>query len=229
MNFLLARVSPGGYLGLHLTVGILLLIGASWIFGGIAEDVVTGDPLIVADNHVAEWFHHRMTQRLTAVIQVISDLGSPLWVTCISAGIGLALLWKRRWYRLLAWALVIPGGVIVGFFLKLAFHRSRPSFEDASFVFQGFGFPSGHTMIAVLLYGLLAAFAVRSFDARRWRALSVAGAGIMVLLIGLSRLYLGAHFVSDVLGGIASGVAWLALSLTAAETLRRNRGHRSKP
>ena len=218
------RFSPQGYLGLHLMMGILLLIGASWLFGGIAEDVVTGDPLTVTDKHVAEWFHQRTTPGLMAAMLVITDFASPLWVTCVAVVTGLVLWWKRCWYRLLALVLVIPGGMALLPLLKMAFHRHRPSFEDAFSIFQGYSFPSGHTMAATLLYGLLAVFAVLAFDTWRQRTWAVLGAFVMVLLVGFSRVYLGAHYLSDVLGAVAAGLAWLVLSLTAVDALRRSRG-----
>jgi undecaprenyl-diphosphatase len=223
-NCFLDRISPRGYLGLHLTMGVLLLIGASWLFGGIAEDVVTGDPLTVTDTHVAEWFHQRTTPGLTAAMQVISAFASPLWVTCVAVVTGLVLWWKRCGYRLLALGLVIPGGMAQLPLLKMAFHRHRPSFEDALAILQGYSFPSGHALAATLLYGLLAVFAVLAFDTWRQRAPAVLGAVVMILLVGFSRVYLGAHYLSDVLGAVAAGLAWLALSLTAVDTLRRSRG-----
>ena len=61
LEFLIARLSPQGYLGLHLTIGLLCIIGASWLFGGIAEDVVSGDPLTVIDRNIAQWLHERTT------------------------------------------------------------------------------------------------------------------------------------------------------------------------
>ena len=218
------RFLPQGYLGLHLTIGVLLLIGASWLFGGIAEDIVTGDPLTVFDKHVAEWFHHHTAPGLTAAMQVITDFAAPLWVTCVAVVTGLVLWRKRCWYRLLALVLVIPGGMALLPLLKMAFHRHRPSFEDAFLIFQGYSFPSGHTMAATLLYGLLAVFAVLAFDTWRQRAWAVLGAFVMVLLVGFSRVYLGAHYLSDVIGAVAAGLAWLVLSLTAVDALRRNRG-----
>ena len=222
-NFLRARLSPRGYLGLHLTLGILLLIGASWLFGGIAEDVMTGDPLTVVDKRVAEWFHQRTSPGLTTTMQVITAFASPLWVTCVAVIAGLVLWWKRCWYRLLALVLVIAGGMVQLPLMKIAFHRRRPSFEDALSIFKGFSFPSGHTMAATLLYGLLAVFAVLVFQIWHQRARAVLCAFVMILLVGFSRLYLGAHYLSDVLGAFAAALAWLALSLTAVDTLRRSR------
>jgi undecaprenyl-diphosphatase len=156
-------------------------------------------------------------------MQVVTGFASPLWVTCVAVVLGFFMWWKRCWYRLLALTLAIPGGMALLPLLKMAFHRRRPSFEDAISIFQGYSFPSGHTMAATLLYGLLAVFAVQAFDAWRRCAWAVLGAFVMVLLIGFSRVYLGAHYLSDVLGAVAAGLAWLALSVTAVDTLRQSR------
>lgn len=222
--FLHDRLSLQGYLGLHLTIGVLLIIGASWLFGGIAEDVVAGDPLTVIDRIVAEWFHNHRTPGLTAAMQLVSGLASPLWVTCVSTGTAVILWSKRYWYRLLVLGVGLTGGMVLDFLLKITFHRPRPSFEDTYLIFYGYSFPSGHTMAATLLYGLLAVFAVIALEAWLWRVAAGLGAFVMVLLIGFSRVYLGAHYLSDVLGAAAAGLAWLALTLTAVDTLRRNRG-----
>lgn len=184
---------------------------------------MTGDPLTVVDAHVAEWFRQRATPGLTAAMQVVTGFASTPWVICVAVVLGFVLWRKRCWYRLLALALVIPGGMAQIPFLKMAFHRHRPGFEDGVRVFQGYSFPSGHTMAATLLYGVLAVFALLVLDAWRRRALVVLGAIGMISLVGLSRLYLGAHYLSDVLAAVAAGLAWLALSLTAVDTLRRSR------
>ncbi len=224
LDFLLERLSPSGFLGLHLTIGVLFIIGATWLFGGIAQDVIAGDPLTLIDKNVAEWFHQRQTPGLTSAMQLISGLASPTWVTGVAIITALVLLWKRCWYRLMALVLVLPCGMVLDFLLKIIFHRQRPRFEDSFLTFHGYSFPSGHTMAATLLYGLLAVFSVIALEAWRWRVGAIHGAFVMVLLVGFSRVYLGAHYLSDVLGAAAAGLAWLALSLTAVDTLRRNRG-----
>ena len=224
LEFLVDRLSPNRYMGLHLTIGVLLIIGTSWLFGGIAEDVVAGDPLTILDKNIAEWFHEHRTPGLMATMQFMTELASSTWVTSVAILTALVLWWKRCWYRLLAMGLVMSGGMILSFLLKIAFHRHRPIFDDSLLIFSGYSFPSGHTMAATLLYGLLAVFTVITLENWRWRVGAVLGAIVMILLVGFSRMYLGAHYLSDVLGAATAGLAWLALSLTAVDILRRNRG-----
>jgi membrane-associated phospholipid phosphatase len=221
----LGGIPPRGYLGLHLALGVLILFGASWLFGGIAENVMAGDPLTATDRNVVQWFNDHRTPGLTTVLLVATAFASPLWVTCATLATGLVLWRKRYWYRLLALGLVVPGGVSLIPLLKMAFHRHRPSAEDALADFQGYSFPSGHTMTATLLYGLLAVLSVLALKGWQRQTKAVLAAFAMVLLVGFSRVYLGAHYLSDVLGAIAAGIAWLALSLTAVDTLRQSRSH----
>ncbi len=228
LAFLRDRLSPQGYMGLQLTIGLLFLVGASWLFGGIAEDVVHGDPLTVVDKHVALWLHHRTTHRMISVMQAVTALGSGEVVAGIAGLAALVLLWTRRWHSLLTLGLVLPGGLLLDVLLKLAFHRSRPDFGDSMAIFYGYSFPSGHAMAATLLYGVLAALAVESIRSWRWRMLIVISAIVLVLLVAFSRMYLGAHYLSDVLGAIAAGTAWLALCLIAVNTLRHYRGQRTR-
>jgi len=121
--------------------------------------------------------------------------------------------------------LTIPVGMMLNGMLKYVFHRSRPAWDDPILMIGSFGFPSGHAMSATLLYGFLAAFGVRKVQAWRWRVLAVLAAGLLVVLIGFSRLYLGVHYLSDVLAGMAAGSAWLALCLTAVGTLPASSRH----
>ncbi len=223
LAFVRARLSPEAYLGLHLTVGALVLAAAAWSFGVIAQDVVRGQPLTVIDVQLSAWLHAHSTPRLTAVMRFVSDVGAPPVALGMAALVALLLLWRRYWYWLLALVLTVPGGLLLNVFLKIAFHRQGPGFQGSVPTLTGYSFPSSHTLAAAVLYGVLAAFGVWTLRAWRWRVLVVLVAGSLVVLIGFSRLYLGAHYPSDVLAAAAEGLAWLALCLTAVDTLRRRR------
>ena len=105
--------------------------------------------------------------------------------------------------------------------LKVLFERERPPFRDRFIDETTKSFPSGHSMGSLICYGLLAYVLVLVLR-RAWvRLLAVSGLSVLVLAIGFSRIYLGAHYVSDVVGGYAVGGVWLAACITAVETVRR--------
>ena len=108
--------------------------------------------------------------------------------------------------------------------LKHFFHRQRPVLENPLVTLSSFGFPSGHTMGATLFYGVLALIVTHSIRSWRRRALVSCAAALVIALVGISRIYLGAHYFTDVIAAIAIGLAWLAFCWTGIETLRRWRG-----
>lgn len=227
--FVQARFSPRGYLGLHLTVGALIVIGASWLFGGIAEDVLTGDPLVIVDRRVADWLHMHATPGLTSLMTVVSALHNGLAIAVYGVLFALYLAVKRDGYWLLVLLLVVPGGAVLHVLVMHAFERTGPSFAEEVLALSGFSFPSGHVLSATVLYGVLAAFAVSHTKVWRWRVFAVLAAFFAVVLVAFSRLYLGVHYLSDVLGAWALGIAWLAFCLTGVHTLHRGNALPSKP
>jgi undecaprenyl-diphosphatase len=220
LAFIEARLSPQGVLGLHLTLGATVLIGAGWLFGGIAEDVVTGDPLTIVDVQIAQWLHAHGTPALTQCMLIVTHLHDPLVVSLMVALMMSYLIWKKRWYGTLTVALVVPGGMLLNVLMKHAFHRARPSFENPLVMLTSYSFPSGHVAGSTLFYGVLAALVVSQTTSWSRRVWIVLLAFAMVALVAFSRMYLGAHYLSDVLAALAEGIAWLALCLTGMHTYR---------
>lgn len=219
--FLKARLSPEGYLGLHLTIGALILIGATWLFGAIAEDVVTEDRLTVVDAEVSAWLHTHAHPWATTVLLIITHLHATMGVTIITFAAFLYLLRQKQRSQALALVLSVGGGMLLNVVLKNVFLRARPHFENPILTLTSYGFPSGHTMAATCLYGALCTFAVWSLRPWAWRVLTILAAGFLIMLVGFSRIYLGAHYLSDVLGAMAEGLIWLAFCLTAVDVIRR--------
>lgn len=224
IRFLHARLSPQGYLGLHLTIGLLVILLAGWCFNEIVEGLSGNSPSINLDHRVSIWFEDHATPVATQIARTITFFGSVGFVSVLSLCLAVVFLWKRWWYRLLALALTMIGGSALNVLLKHILHRQRPVFENPLLTLSSFGFPSGHTMGSTLLYGLLALLSFELTIRSRWRIALLLFACVFVLLIGLSRIYLGAHYLSDVTGAIAAGSAWLAFCWTGMETLRRRPG-----
>ncbi|BBP03504.1 hypothetical protein TPL01_08630 [Sulfuriferula plumbiphila] len=221
--FVKARLFPNRSFGLHLTLGVLVLAGASWLFGDIAEAVVSGGQLTSVDAQLAAWFHTHSTPLLTRFMLIASNLQGMLATSIYALLFGLFLLRRQQRYWLLALILTVPGGMLLNVLMKFAFQRARPGFTDPIITLTTYSFPSGHVAGATLFYGVLAAFLVARTSMWRWRAVVVLVAILLVALVGLSRIYLGVHYLSDVLAAGAEGVAWLALCLTAMHTLRQRR------
>ena len=224
LRFLQNRLSPQGYAGLHLTVGVLVVLICGWCFGEIAEDVFHGDPIVQVDRQVAVSFHQHASPTITRVARTISFFGSVEWLTAASIAVALFLVSRRDWLNSPQFAFLIVGGAALNVVLKHFFHRERPVLENPLVTLSSYGFPSGHTMGATLFYGFLALLAWKNVRNRAARVACVMGTCLGVLLIGLTRIYLGAHYLTDVLGALAAGVCWLVFCWTAFETLRRRRG-----
>jgi membrane-associated phospholipid phosphatase len=208
-----ARFSPHGYLGLQLTVGALVLTGFAWLFGGIAEDVVNGDPLTLLDVQLAQWFHRQAAPAFTRAMLLVSDLNDVLAISLLAALTAAVLAWRRAWSWLVVLVLAVPGGMLINVLMKFAFHRARPSFDDPLLVLTSYSFPSGHVAGATLFYGFLAALLASRCARWRHRLLLVLAASVLIALVALSRMYLGAHYLSDVLAAFAEGAAWLTWCL----------------
>ena len=112
--------------------------------------------------------------------------------------------------------------------VKLAVHRERPTLSGLAAALKTYSFPSGHTLAASVIYGVIPAYLMSR--ARPWKRQVVIGfaAFFLVTLVAFSRVYLGVHYVSDVLAAMAEGVAWLALSHIAVTTLWHRRVFRGK-
>lgn len=187
----------------------VLLVGAAWLFFGILEDVVSRDPLVLADSAIYRALQDLRTAPGDAVMIAITELGDTVVVVAVTVIVFLWLAWKRAWRTAAYWLVAIAGASALNTAIKMALHRARPGDLHYS-GWSAFSFPSSHSTINLVLYGFLTFLIAREF--RSALRVSVAlGAATLIFLIGFSRLYLGAHWLSDVLGGLAFGSAWLAL------------------
>jgi len=223
LNFVEARLSPGGEFGLHLTVGMALLLVSGYVFHELAEAVMGQAAITVLDVQVAHWFNAHAFEPLTSVMLGISALHSVAGVVLLCGAFALYLWRAQARYWLLALVFAVPGGMVLNVALKHLFQRTRPAFDEPLVTLATYSFPSGHTTAATCFYGLLVSYLVIARPAWSVRLGTVVLCLTMVSLVAFSRVYLGAHYVSDVLGAMAGSVAWLAVCITAISTLRRRR------
>jgi undecaprenyl-diphosphatase len=156
----------------------------------------------------------------------VTFFGSVIFLKAASTVVALVFAVRRWGYRLLILTLAVGGGSLLNLLLKHFFHRHRPVLENPLVTLSSFGFPSGHTMGSTIFYGVVALCVVQSIRSWPGRVTICSAAALMIALIGLSRIYLGAHYFTDVIGAIAIGLAWLAFCWTGVETLRKWRGRR---
>lgn len=165
--------------------------------------------VIFLDKQLNTWFFGLRNAVIDRVFVDITVLGEAVFVL-ILAGIISALLWhwRKKWQVFALWIVVVGSGVCIQI-AKLIFHRARPS--GALVMESSASFPSGHATIAIAFYGFLAYLLLR--EIKKYRILTLVISIIIILAIGFSRLYLGVHYLSDVLAGYLMGAVWLAIGI----------------
>jgi membrane-associated phospholipid phosphatase len=175
------------------------------------------------DIALSQWLHSHPDPSLIQAMLFITHWHNTIGVLLMTAVLGAVLyrMGQRQW--LLPLLLCVPGGMLLNVGVKQLVQRARPQFDDPLVTLGSYSFPSGHAAAATLFYGFLTAFLLAHLRSRGWKAAVIAIAVTMVLLVGFSRVYLGAHYPSDVVGGIVEGLAWLLLCLGGIAKLRRRR------
>ena len=228
-RFVANRLSTDTYIGLHLTVTFIVAAGAIWLSSALLEAVLDNATLVRMDVAAAEWMHAHVTARGTAVSHWISKIGGPTNMGFIAVLGGLELLRRRRKTLLIAWIAAFAGGGMLEKILKVLVHRTRPLFNTSSPDEQSLSFPSGHSMmcfigVAMLVYALTISGHITGIR----RSILIGVGASFVLLVGISRVYLGAHFPSDVVGGFAFAAGWVSICL-GVRGIVKHRYHRRTP
>ena len=219
------RLDPDERYGLRVTLLAVAFLLVAIPFGLLLEQVKTNGSLIRLDTSAARHLHDwvRGSDDLVRELKILTFFGSPAWFYLL---VGPSVLWVwRRGHGRLAVFLVVTtlGGGLLDTVVKEAVGRERPSLLEPVATAHGKSFPSGHAMSSTVAYGALLLVFLPAIG-RRYRAAVVAGAVVLVVAIGFSRLALGVHYLSDVIGGYVLGLAWLAASTAAFSTWRVERG-----
>jgi membrane-associated phospholipid phosphatase len=224
---LMVRLRPTWLFGASAALGLVVIASAAVGAGKLMEDVTEGDGVAVLDHPVAGFVAAHRTGGLTMVMRAASTAGGPvvLGVVTVAAGAVLGIIW-RRWGPVLAAGVTVAGNGVLTLALKEAVGRSRPPLSGALAAADGYAFPSGHAATAAAAFGVLAFLCAGPLRAWAARVAIWAGAAMLATLVGISRIYLGVHWTTDVLGGWAFGTLWLAVVVTGSTVLARGRGGR---
>ena len=201
--------------GWPVALEILLLAACLAAFGALTAAVTRADVVTTWDRHLNE----RLEGTHSRGVELFTDLGSFWGLLAVCAVASLLLARRRAWTDITLLLASLVGAALLNPLVKHAVARPRPLFHDPSLVFTTYSFPSGHTMGTTAVYTALAIIVARR---TRHGPFAIAGAAAMIVLIAASRVNLGAHFLSDIVGGVLLGLAWV-LVVVLALTIRERR------
>ncbi len=219
------RLDPEERYGLRVTLFAVAFLLVAIPFGWLLDQVVRDGWLVGVDTSAARDLHGWAVDSPGAVrwLKIVTQLGDPVLFYIVVA-VATVVLWRRHSPRLAVFLVVTTAlGGLLDSAVKVAVSRSRPSLVDPVATAFGKSFPSGHAMSSTVVYGALL-LVFLPVIARRWRVVVVGAAVVVVLAVGFTRLALGVHYISDVLGGYVLGLAWLAASTAAFSIWRVERG-----
>jgi undecaprenyl-diphosphatase len=206
-------------LGIYVIAGLVVAILGGLLFAWLAERVSVGGTLGF-DDAVLTWMGAHQVHWMQRGVLEITALGEGSVVIVLTLALALMLAIDRHRYAAFLLIIAAYGGLILNPALKHIFNRPRPHIFVWGATVASTSFPSGHAMNAAVLY-LTIAFIITRLEIRWWaRILTLLAAVVIIALICLSRLYLGVHYPTDVIGGLIMGIAWVGFCVSGVEVLQ---------
>lgn len=212
-NFWLHKVNPQivSLIATIGTLGLLLCLAIIYVLAQLSEEVLEREAFGF-DKTILLWIHQFANPALDTIMLNVTRLGNPSTVVFITL-VALGILWGRR-YRQEAKIFLLNclGGAILSYGLKLAFSKPRPQLWKSLIAEQSYSYPSGHALGSIVLYGFLAYLLGTHYP--KYTRVFYSIAAILIVSIGLSRLYLGVHWPTDVIAGYGVGFLWITFCIT---------------
>jgi undecaprenyl-diphosphatase len=211
-------------LGGAALVSLAAAAAALLLFTWLAYEV-HGDRTRTVDLAIRDWIHRFASHSLTRGMVALSAIGGSVLAAAFMTSL-LSFLFLG-WRRAAAWlAITMAGALLLDLTLKYAFHRARPA-PFFGPVPHTYSFPSGHALFSFCFYGVLAGLLTARIRGLLWRIVIWIAAAALILGIGLSRIYLGVHYPSDVLAGYLAAALWVSAMLTLDRLRKRKRSAQS--
>jgi len=212
-----------------LIAGVLFTAWAGDAFIDLAEKVHGNNAsLQKIDGSIHDWAVSERTSGATTFFTVMTIIGGPVGLAVLLTIVGIILAIRRRWSWLIYLAVTFTGGWLLDLELKRYFARARPVAAEMLRRANGYSFPSGHALGSAVAFGALAYLAFRAIRSWPVKTAVIALLYTLVASVALSRVYLGVHWISDVLAGVTVGTVWVTTTTVAYETARRIRRMRRR-
>ena len=195
------------FFGWRLLVGLIFAVGALIFFGWLASEIFEGETKIF-DETIRQAIHQTATPALTGLMIFISFIGAPVFLA-ISGVVALIIFLRLKWRRAaVLFVITMAGEIILDLTLKAFYARVRPEPFFDYHLPSSYSFPSGHALGSFCFYGILAWLVTARLENRTAKIVIRIFAAALIFLIGFSRIYLGVHYPSDVVGGYSAALVW---------------------
>lgn len=221
------RMNPAERFGVRATLLGVAVAAAGIGFGYLVSQVVHNGPLVRFDTAAARNLHQWVVGKPATIValKVITFVGTPLFFFIVVSAAAGYLLWRHRLRLAVFLVTTSLGGGIVDSIVKIVVDRDRPNLENPLIPLHGKSFPSGHAMSSTFVYGALLLTFMPAIPKRRRKPV-IAAAVVLVAAIGFSRLALGVHYITDIVGGYLLGFVWLTVMTMAFSVWRQERGRK---
>lgn len=210
-------LGPYAALIITLVAGLAVALSLALVFGEVYESVTEADGVAGLDDPVLAAAKSVRSPSLDVAATAYTNIGGTVGMPLIAVGIMIFLATKRRsWTPVILMLAAGLGSLVITLLGKPIFGRSRPDIADAIPPYEhSASFPSGHSLNSIVIAGIVAYLIILRLKTTKARVITVLVASVFAFTMGLSRVYLGHHWLTDVLAAWAIGIAWLALVITA--------------
>ncbi len=201
-------------------IGLVIAGFGLWGFAEIADEVLEKETRSF-DTVILLFLRQQQTPLLDQIMIGVTSLGEPTFLVIVTLVLSVILALRRQWIQGAVFAIAALGAAGLNIVLKDVFARARPALWERSVDVRYYSFPSGHAMVSLVIYGLIGYLLASRFKDRSGLILTLTA--LLIGLIGLSRLYLGVHWPTDVIAGYAAGLVWLAACILVLDIWQRRK------